>query len=137
MKNVHQQTLWWWLAVLVIAVGGIAWGVHHHVTNTAVLGTQTQGCFSAEQSWHEIGQRGCVTFSVGYTYASSRCNAYLDQYSNYSSGFSVWIPDGCGLGATLLSEYANKTIQVTGTITQYSGAPEIEVTDSSQIQLAQ
>ncbi len=107
------------------------------VTDTpqAPAATPTPPCFTAAQSWNEIGQSGCVEFTVGSTYVSSRCNAYLDQYSDYSSGFSAWIPDGCSLGNALISEYANKTIEVSGSITRYDGAPEIEVTSASQVQL--
>lgn len=154
-------------AVVILAIGGIAYGINkrHHTntfvgepaattsnsdttsttsppTSTATTPTtsaqvSTQSCIPASQAASQEGQTACVTFTVGYTYTSSKCNAYLDQYSNYSSGFSAWIPDGCGLGSTLISEYANKNINVTGTITSYNGAPEIEVTNASQVQLAQ
>jgi hypothetical protein len=98
--------------------------------------TPAPQCYSGAQAANEIGTTGCVEFTVGYTYTSSKCNAYLDQYTDYSSGFEVWIPDGCGLGTTLLSEYAGKTIDVSGTISNYEGAPEIQVTSASQIVLA-
>ena len=61
---------------------------------------------------------------------------YLDQYSDYTSGFSVWIPAGNSFGPGLLTTYANQTIRVSGVITSYQGAPEIIVNDPSQIQAA-
>ncbi len=61
---------------------------------------------------------------------------YLNEFSNYANGFSIWIPAGNAFGAALLTMYANKTIVVSGTITSYNGAPEIVVTDASQVHLA-
>ena len=94
-------------------------------------------CFPAAQAASKEGQNGCIQFMVGYTYTSAKGEMYLDQYSDYTSGFSVWIPSGYSFGPAALSQYANKTIDVTGQITSYNGAPEIEVTSASQIQLAQ
>jgi|GEM_PF-3481355 hypothetical protein len=116
--------------------------VSNNPNSTTALTTSTStpaapSCFTAAQAWNEIGQSGCVEFNVGYTHTSSRCNAYLDQYSNYTTGIEVWIPDGCNLGASLIRSYAGKTIDVSGTITLYDGAPEIEVTSASQVSLAQ
>ena len=101
-------------------------------TTTAATGQ----CFTASQAWHEIGQSGCIQFTVGYTYVSAAGNAYLDQYSDYSTGIGVWIPSGYSFGSNATTEYANKTIRVTGVITSYEGAPQIEVTHSSQISVA-
>jgi hypothetical protein len=76
---------------------------------------------------------GCVQFRVGYTYVSATGNSYLDQFENYTSGFGVWIPAGYSFGAAAVNTYQNETIQVSGTITSYEGAPQIEVTSPSQI----
>lgn len=117
------------LVVLVIA---------HRVTEHSGPAASTSGagasrCFTASQAWKEIGQSGCVQFSVGYTDISAAGNAYLDQYSDYSAGVGVWIPAGYSFGASDTTKYANKTIRVTGVITSYEGAPQIEVTSPSQI----
>ena len=103
--------------------------------NTAGL-PATSKCFTASQAWNEIGQSGCVQFNVGYTDVSAAGNEYLDQYANYSTGVEVWIPAGYSFGAGDTTEYANQTIRVTGVITSYEGAPQIEVTSPSQISLA-
>lgn len=112
-------------------------------TSTPVASTTTVSkpsaptCYTAAQAWNEEGQTGCVTMTVGYTYAASSGNDYLDQYQDYSSGVGVWIPSGYSFGSSLLNKYSGQTINVSGTITQYDGAPEIEVTSPSQITLAQ
>jgi len=63
---------------------------------------------------------------------------YLDQdSSDYTDGFSVWIPAGESFGSSVLSQYSGVPINVSGTITQYDGAPEIEVTSASQITAVQ
>jgi hypothetical protein len=59
----------------------------------------------------------------------------LDQFSDYSTGVEVWIPAGYSFGAGDTIKFANKTIRVTGVITSYEGAPQIEVTSLSQISL--
>jgi hypothetical protein len=93
-------------------------------------------CYTAAQSWDEIGKTGCVVFTVGSTYTSYSGQHYLNQYSDYSSGFSAWIPAGYSFGASALNEFAGKTIDVSGTISQYGGAPEIAVSSPSQITIA-
>lgn len=93
-------------------------------------------CYTASQAWNEIGVSACVQFKVGYTYISSAGNSYLDQFENYAGGFGVWIPAGYSFGANATNTYANRTIQVSGTISSYEGAPQIEVTNQSQIAIA-
>jgi hypothetical protein len=104
-------------------------------TTTTINATASSRCFTASQAWNEIGQSGCVQFNVGYTYVSSAGNAYLDQFSDYSTGVAVWIPAGYSFGAGDTIKYANQTIRVSGVITSYEGAPQIEVTSPSQISL--
>jgi hypothetical protein len=94
-------------------------------------------CLSASQTWNDIGYSGCVQFTVGYVYTSDSGQNYLDQYSDYSSGFAVWIPSNYSFGADLVSRYDGATIDVTGTISSYDGAPQIEVTDPSQLREVQ
>jgi hypothetical protein len=70
-------------------------------------------------------------------YTSSTGQNYLDQYSNYSSGFAVWIPSEYSFGQNLVNQYDGEAIDVSGTITLYDGAPQITVTEPSQIHQAQ
>ncbi|HUD10131.1 MAG TPA: hypothetical protein VMR28_00480 [Candidatus Saccharimonadales bacterium] len=106
-------------------------------TNPSPTPAPTPSCWTATQSWNEIGQTGCVTFT-GYADTSDSGQMYLNQdSSDYADGFSVWIPSGESFGQSVLSQYSGQSISVSGTITQYKNAPEIEVTSASQIQLAQ
>ncbi len=98
--------------------------------------TTPSSCWTAAQSWNEEGQTGCVTFT-GYADTSDSGQMYLNQdSSDYADGFSVWIPAGESFGQSTLNQYSGQQISVTGTITKYDGAPEIEVTQASQIQAA-
>ena len=126
------------LVILALVLISDLRGSHKPQTSSAAISHHypTSKCFTAAQSWNEIGQTGCVQFLVGYTYVSAAGNAYLDQYADYSTGFGVWIPAGYSFGSADTAKYAYQTIDVTGVITSYDGAPQIEVTDSSQIHSA-
>jgi hypothetical protein len=132
-KKINHK-YWWWAGIVLLAVAGFFYYSYYSQQNAAVV---RNDCITAEQAWNSIGKNTCVEFTVGYTYVSKAGNAYLDQYSDYSKGFEVWIPSNYSFGSDLTSKYANKTIYVSGTIKKYQGAPEIEVTDPSQVQLAQ
>ena len=92
-------------------------------------------CYTASQAANEEGQTGCVQFT-GYAYTSDSGQIYLDQSLSAPYGFSVWIPAGTSGGSSLINEYSGKNIDVTGSIVNYNGEPEIEVTSASQIQSA-
>jgi hypothetical protein len=62
---------------------------------------------------------------------------YLDQSTSAPYGFSAYIPAGTSFGPSVLSQYSGQSIDVTGSIINYNGEPEIEVTSASQITLAQ
>ncbi len=96
---------------------------------------QPPNCVTASQAASEEGQTGCVQFT-GYAYTSYSGQMYLNQYSSAPYGFSVWIPAGTPDGSNWLNEYSGQSIDVTGSIVNYNGEPEIEVTSSSQISLA-
>ncbi|HEV2402758.1 MAG TPA: hypothetical protein VGS08_01015 [Candidatus Saccharimonadales bacterium] len=119
------------LAVIAIIILSVA------VISSALHKKKDLNCLSVAQARNNIGKTDCVSFTVGYTYVSSEGNSFIDEYRNYSSGFEVWIPSSYSFGPGLTNKYANKTIDVSGTITSYYGAPQIEVTNPSQITLAQ
>lgn len=102
---------------------------------TTTPAPSTPSCYTTSQAASEEGQTGCVQFT-GYAYTSDSGQMYLDQYASAPYGFSVWIPAGTSGGSTWLNEYSGQNIDITGTITNYDGEPEIEVTTASQIQTA-
>jgi hypothetical protein len=93
-------------------------------------------CISTERAWHEIGRHECVTFNAGYVFTSWQHDTFIDQSSNYSQRFSVYVPNGSGLSSETAHSYLNKSIDVTGTITSYRGAPQIMISDPSQVKIA-
>jgi hypothetical protein len=106
-------------------------------STTAQSQQSAPSCISASQAVNneDNGQSECVQF-VGYAYTSSRGEMYLDQATSAPYGFSVYIPAGYSFGPSLLNKYSGESIDVTGSITNYRGEPEIEVTSPSQVQAA-
>lgn len=92
-----------------------------------------RSCVSGAQSWNEIGQHACVTFRVARVGTSWQGDTFLDERTDYTRGFSVYVPNGSGLSRDQARSYMNKDIAVTGTITSYRGAPQIMVSDPSQV----
>jgi len=101
-------------------------------TSTTSTPQPTPSCYTAAQAASEEGQSGCVQFT-GYAYTSDSGQMYLDQYTSAPYGFSVWIPAGTSGGSSIMNEYSGQSIDVTGSIVNYNGEPEIEVTSASQI----
>jgi len=96
----------------------------------------TPSCYTAAQASAEEGNSGCVQFT-GYAYTSSSGQMYLDQSLSAPYGFSAYIPAGSSFGPSLLNQYSGQNIDVTGSIVNYNGEPEIVVNSASQILLAQ
>ncbi len=128
--------------VLAISVGGIAYGIHKHNQSLKFVGkplsntSNNASCISVDQAASDEGQTGCVQFT-GYAYTSDSGQMYLDQSTSAPYGFSAYIPAGSSFGPSLLNQYSGQSIDVTGSIINYNGEPEIEVTSASQITLAQ
>jgi len=152
--------------IVILAIGGLAYAINkHHQENTFVgepssnsgngvtggsnsaSSTDTTNpsspptssppsCIPASQAASQEGQTGCVQFT-GYAYTSSSGQMYLDQSTSAPYGFSAYIPAGSSFGPSLLSQYSGQSVDVTGSIINYRGEPEIEVTSVSQVQLAQ
>ena len=95
-------------------------------------------CISPSQAANDEGngQSECVQFT-GYAYTSDSGQMYLDQSTSAPYGFSVWIPAGTSGGSSIINQYSGQSIDVTGSIVNYNGEPEIEVTSASQITVAQ
>ena len=165
MLNVMNRNRWTAgvivTSVIILAIGGIAYGIHKHQQDTAFVGepssiiktgasntssttspdtssaqSTTPSCISADQAANAEGQDGCVQFT-GYAYTSSSGQMYLDQSLSAPYGFSAYIPAGSSFGSSVLSQYSGQSIDVTGSIINYNGEPEIVVKSASQITLAQ
>lgn len=102
-------------------------------TTTSVTPTTTS-CITAQEAYNEIGQTACVEYTVGYATESGSGNVFLDEYTDYTRGFTVTIySEDVSKFNNPVSEYQGQTIDVTGTIAPYEGHPEIIVSDPSQI----
>lgn len=102
--------------------------------------TQSQitpsSCSPVSQAASLEGTSGCVQFT-GYAYTSDSGQMYLDQSTSAPYGFSAYIPAGSSFGPSLLNQYSGQSIDVTGSIVNYNGEPEIVVNSTSQITAAQ
>jgi len=162
MNKKNQQALGRLITVVVlvgICIGGYAIYKHHQDQAKAIVEQSappnsssptsppsatpapattptTPSCYTADQAASEEGQTGCVQFT-GYAYTSGSGQMYLDQSTSAPYGFSAYIPAGSSFGPSLLNQYSGENIDVTGSIVNYNGEPEIEVTSASQITLAQ
>lgn len=131
---------------VIIGIGAGGYAIYkHHQDNASIAppgssdnsGSSTApSCYTAAQAASEEGQTGCVQFT-GYAYTSGSGQMYLDQSTSAPYGFSAYIPAGSSFGSSALSEYSGQSIDVTGSIINYNGEPEIEVTSASQITSAQ
>jgi len=127
------------LAIAIVIFVNIVFSKKHLSGNIPPQQQTASNCITPSQAINDEGngQSECVQFAVGSTYVSSAGNAYLDENSDSSNyGFIVWMPSSDSFGSSATSQYANQQVDVTGNITQYDGAPEIQVTDPSQITLA-
>lgn len=130
------------LAIIVAVIVGVVYFSNQHdkqpppVAPTVSPGSvNNPSCYTSNEASNHEGESGCVDFHVGYVYESSRGNKFLDESQNYTSGFSVYIPSDSSASNIDLNQYDGKNIEVTGEITNYNGAPEIIVTDPSQIKV--
>ncbi len=126
--------------VVVSAIGFAVLYVYNqkHPTNdppTTTSAARGPKVISASEAWNAIGQQATVQYFVGYPYTSSAGNEFLNQEQNYLSGFTavVYSDDISNFATDPLAEYGNTTVDVTGTITQYGGHPEMIVSKPSQI----
>ena len=162
MDKGNQKVLGLLITVVVlvgIGIGGYTIYKHHQDQATVIAGQSappnsssttsppsatpapattptTPSCYTADQAASEEGQTGCVQFT-GYAYTSGSGQMYLDQSTSAPYGFSAYIPAGSAFGPSLLNQYSGQSIDVTGSIVNYNGEPEIVVNSASQITLAQ
>lgn len=90
---------------------------------------------TATESWDHIGEQATVEYYVDNPYQSSKGNIFLNEKSNYKSGFTAVIFDNVKhkFSGNPINIYGNKNVRVIGTIKLYDGHPEIIVNSPSQI----
>jgi len=145
----------------IILVAGIIWGgsaiySHYHNAPPMVLskspsvsvpdtsgssttvtppsnGLDANGCYTPATVRNYENMNGCVDFNVGYTYTDSAGTVFIDQLMNYTAGVEVYIPYNSAAASINLSQLQGKNIKATGYIQNYYGAPQVTVTELSQI----
>ncbi len=104
--------------------------------NLPYVAIPTSSCIDSQEAYNEYGKSTCVEYYVGFATTSKNGNVFLDEKTNYTSGFSVTIySNNVSKFNDPVTQYSNKTIDVSGTIAQYQGHPEIIVSDPSQISI--
>jgi len=92
-------------------------------------------CFTTNNVRNNYGKNSCVEFKIGYTYETKAGTKFLDEKSNYTEGFVVYIPRDSEYSSIDLNTMKNKNIRVYGLIKEYQGYPEIVVTEYSQVKI--
>ncbi len=116
--------------------GSSSTGSSNPGSKTTTPAQTTSSCSPVSQAASLEGTSGCVQFT-GYAYTSDSGQMYLDQSTSAPYGFSAYIPAGSSFGPSLLNQYSGQSIDVTGSIVNYNGEPEIVVNSTSQITAAQ
>jgi hypothetical protein len=93
------------------------------------------GCYTPDTVRNHYGETACVDFNVGYVYEDSAGTKFIDQLTNYTSGFVGYVPYNSDANDIDLSQLDGKNIKITGYIQQYDGYPEIVVNELSQVQI--
>ena len=142
-KDTARQQKWLWASLAFLAVWMVVLYFYSHAQHSAqsvntTTTTSASTTLSAAQAWNAIGQEATVQFSVGYPYTSTAGDEFLNEKQNYLSGFTavIYRSELSNFQTDPVTEYGNSTVDVTGTITQYEGHPEIIVSEPSQIQAA-
>jgi hypothetical protein len=131
----------WWIGVIVAA---LVIGVGVHVVadtpkaDPSVARTETTAPLTAAQTWSHIGDFATVQYQVRYATTDSGGDEFLNQESDYLSGFTavVFRDSLDSFSNDPIATYQGETIVVTGWIQSYENHPEIVVSHPSQIHLA-
>lgn len=99
---------------------------------------QHQSGLTAAQAWDHIGDKETVRFHVGYTASDNEGDEFLDQLQDYTSGFVVVVfrENTSAFQVDPVQAFGGRTVDVTGTISEYKGHPQVIVSSPSQISLA-
>ena len=98
-------------------------------STSAPLATSTTALtyITPTEAWSRQGEFETVRVKIMYTYVDSADTEFLDQFTNYTSGFVVCIyaSDVANFSLDPASSYQGDTIDVSGTISSYDGYLEI------------
>ncbi len=100
-------------------------------------GLDVNGCYTPDTVRSHENTNGCVDFNVGYTFRDRAGTVFIDQLTNYTAGVEVYIPYNSAAASIDLSQLQGKNIKATGPISDYNGAPQVTVTELSQIGIYQ
>jgi DNA/RNA endonuclease YhcR with UshA esterase domain len=131
------------LLALILAFSGCTQNnspeTRYEITPTTIQNTVTEkatNCITANESWAKIGESACVEYLVTNAFKSSGGNIFLNEKSDYKTGFTTTIFASSAKNFNdTVNEYNFKTIQVTGLIKLYDGHPEIIAETGNQIKL--
>jgi hypothetical protein len=102
------------------------------------LTEKTSDCITADESWNRIGERACVEYAVANSYKSSGGNIFLNEKSDYKTGFTTTIFSKSEKNFDdPVNAFDQKTIQVSGLIKLYDGHPEIVAENGNQIKIVE
>jgi len=92
---------------------------------------------SAAESWEHIGEYATVEYYTANAYQSAKGNIFLNEKSNYRTGFTTVIFNNVKsrFSGNPLSTYGYKTIRTSGLIELYEGHPEIIAESPNQIEV--
>lgn len=156
--NEDKNTFYWVVAIIVAVIAGVIYFSNKNsnstvqttppitpsdsasttvATNAESSDLDSNGCFTSKNVRDHEGENGCVDFHVSYTYESSKGNKFIDEFQDYSSGFSIYIPVSSSASNVDLNQFNDKDIKVTGEISNYQGGPQVIVTNLSQIKIYQ
>lgn len=104
-----------------------------HLNNEVPSNLASDGCYSSTDAASHYGEQGCVDYMVGYTYETAAGTEFLDEKQDYNTGFVGYIPASSSVNPDYAASLQGDAIRVSGTITQFSGHPQIEIDNSSQV----
>ncbi len=155
IKQLDNGQRFYLFAVLILLVTVSAYGLRSHAPNSVAARTATttvplttttkpvpstttstiHSYISAAQSSNFVGDVKTVRVHIAYTFTDSAGTEFLDQYTDYTSGFvvAIYSSDLSNFTVDPASALQGDTLDVTGQIAQYNGY--FEILDPTSIQV--
>ena len=102
-------------------------------TSSSASGLDSNGCYTPSTVRQHENTTGCVDFNVAYAYKDNAGTVFIDQLADYTEGVEVYIPYNADASDINYQQLIGKNIKATGPIQDYNGAPQVTVTELSQI----